>query len=733
MTRFKIEVKGTIQGVGFRPFIYNLAKKYNIFGYILNNSNGVLIEIETLKSNFNTFIEDIKLKKPHLAIIDSINITEIKELENFEEFEIKKSKSFKNITAIMPIDSGICKDCENELNDKKNIRYNYPFINCTNCGPRFTIIENLPYDRANTSMSKFQMCSFCKSEYEEPTNRRFHAEPISCPECGPKLSLLDREFKDIKNPIENIVKFLKEGKIVAMKGYGGFHLVCDSQNIESIKRLREIKNRKRKPFALMLESISKAKEIAHINQTEKNLLTSPQKPIVLLKAKDNNLSNLIAPNLDKIGIFLPYSPIHYLIMKKFRNPLIVTSANITNEPLIIDIEEFKKTHLADYILDFDRDIINRCDDSVAMVIDNREILLRRARGFSPSNIKLPFKLDKKTLATGANQKSTFAIGFEDNIIISPHIGNLDSIKSIDSYKNMIDRFKKIYNFQEELIVADKHQNYESTKWANSQNSSKKYIQHHYAHTLSLLHEHNIKSDVISIVFDGTGFGDDKNLWGGEFFIANQSSYERIYHFKYLKLLGGALAIKNPKRVALAILFDIFKDKTFEIENPTLKSFSQKEIKNLFLMFEKSLNSPLSSSAGRIFDAVASLANICHEIDYEGEAGSVMESFYDSSIKEAYEFKIDKKIIDYEDIFKSILIDRDSKVIVSKFINALINLIVKIQKKHKLPLILSGGVFQNRAFLENLIKKLKVLEVEFYISEKIPTNDGGISFGSLCLR
>lgn len=731
MKTIEIKIEGITQGVGFRPFIYNLANKLNLKGFILNDSNGVLIEIEG--DEIEQFINQIELQKPSLAVIDSIEIKEIQN-RNFKNFEIRESRDLGKLKTIIPIDSAICPKCKIELFDKSNKRYNYPFITCTECGVRFTIIKSMPYDRANTSMAKFEMCQFCKGEYINPNSRRFHTEPVSCPDCSPKLSLLDENLLELEIgnlAIERVIKELKDGKIVAIKGYGGFHLVCDGLNFDSISRLREIKKRKKKPFALMFRDLESIKQVAKVNRLEEKLLTSNIAPIVLLDSFDSDLPSNIAPELNKLGVFLPYSAIHLLIFKEFKNPLVVTSANITKEPLIIDSNEFKRIKLADFILDCNRDIINRCDDSVVMALDEEyKITIRRARGLAPKNIKLPFKLDKNILSTGANQKSVFAIAFEDNAILSPHIGDLESIKSIESFEEMIERISKMYSFKPDLIICDKHINYESSKWAERQNIPLKRIQHHYSHIRAVLYEKKINFDVLAVAFDGSGFGDDGKIWGGEFFIANQKSYQRIKHLREFKLLGGEVAIKNPKRIALSILFDIFDSKALDLNLSTIKAFNQTELKNLYQIHKKAINSPLTSSIGRLFDAIASLIDITQEINYEGESGAIMESFYDENLNEAYEFEIRDEIIDFENLILAILGDLDKRIVVTKFINAIINLILTIQKEIKLPIVFCGGVFQNRALSSNLIKRLKIENIAFYIPEEIPINDGGIAFGQI---
>ncbi|RLA81602.1 MAG: carbamoyltransferase HypF, partial [Epsilonproteobacteria bacterium] len=600
---FSIKITGVVQGVGFRPFIYNLASDFNINGYVTNDENGVLIEIETTKDILDKFCKQIKEQKPPLSQIESINIKSINQKKIYTDFQIIKSKSSDNLTVMVPSDISICNDCKKELEDKNNRRYKYPFISCTNCGPRFSIIKNLPYDRINTSMDKFPMCKKCEKEYTNPKDRRYHAQTIGCFDCGPKI------ISD--ETIVEIVEFIKDGKIIAIKCIGGYHLVCDATNSISIKLLRKRKNRPTKPFAIMVKDIKMAKKIAKINTIEEKILEDLKRPIVLLEKNNTDImSDEIAPNINQIGIFLPYTPIHELLFQNLNIPLLTTSANISSEPLCTTTKEIiKLSSIWDYCLDHNRDIVNSCDDSVVFVENEKEFLLRVARGYALKYLKVPNKTNKKILCLGANQKSTVTICIEDKVILSPYIGDLDGLSSINYFKSHIDVLKRIYNFEPDIVVCDKHPTYESTKFAielKKQNPKLELIQvqHHYAHIMATMGINNINRKVLGVSFDGTGYGDDGNIWGGEFFVCDRNSYKRVGHFKYFKLLGGDKAIKEPRRVALAFLFDIYGEKVFKMDNKTIKSFSPQELKTLYLIWEKGINSPDCSSAGRLFDVVA---------------------------------------------------------------------------------------------------------------------------------
>ncbi len=437
-------------------------------------------------------------------------------------------------------------------------------------------------------MKFFKMCKACEEEYKNPLDRRYHAEPIGCWDCGANLSLFDREKEidiDRKKVIEKSIELLEGGNILAIKGVGGYHLVCDATNKEAIKRLRKRKRRPTKPFAIMVKDLEMAKELAYINEMEEELLTSKERPIVLLKSKIED--EFIAPNISKIGLFLPYTPLHLLILNGLNRPIIATSANITDEPIATNKKSIiKLSNIYDYLLDHNREIVNGCDDSVVMVVKNQTIFIRRARGYTPISIQLPFKLNRKVLAVGANQKNTVAIGFEDRAILSPHIGDLDGIKSVEYFKENIENLKRIYRFKPEIVVHDRHPSYESTRYAKSLNMEKREVQHHYAHILAVMAEKSITQKVLGVAFDGTGLGDDGNLWGGEFLICDYQSYKRVAHFRYFKLLGGEKAIREPRRVALSLLFDIFGEEALNLRNPITHSLYKNRIKNSISNLEK---------------------------------------------------------------------------------------------------------------------------------------------------
>lgn len=730
---YSIEIRGVVQGVGFRPFIYNLASSMNLNGEVLNNGQGVLILLDATKEELGEFVKKIRENKPPLSEIDSIKITQTEKIESFDCFSIEKSEAINNLFSHIPPDIAMCEECERELHDKANRRFEYPFITCTNCGPRFSIIKNLPYDRKHTSMDEFVMCEKCLMEYQNPQDRRYHAQPIGCHECGPTLSLFDSSGKKVEsgNIIDEVVKLITNGKIVAIKGIGGYHLVCDATNDEAVKLLRERKKRPSKPFGVMVKDICMSKNIASVNEKEEELLSSNRRPIVLLKKRDDNeLSGYVAPNINQIGLFLAYTPLHHLILQRLNRPIVATSANISDEPLCKNYDEIMRLHAVwDFCLEHNREIVNSCDDSVAFLENEKTFMLRDARGYAPLYLKLPHKTEKKILALGANQKSTVAIALEESVVLSPYIGDLDSLSSIEHYESNIETLKRIYEFEPDVVVCDRHPNYESTRHAKELAAQNKgvellQVQHHYAHILATMGVNSITSKVLGVSFDGTGYGDEGNLWGGEFFVCDLEGYERVGHFKYFKLLGGEKAIKEPRRVALSLLFDIYGEEVFGLDNATLNSFSAAEIRTLYTAWRNGLNSPLSSSCGRLFDAVASILDVVQLCSYEGESGLLLESLYDENILDSYLFNIEDGEIDFSQIFKQILAEKNIDVAVSKFFNTIVEIIYEMHKKYGLPLVLGGGVFQNRVILRLIMQKIP----DAVLPEMFVSNDAAIAYG-----
>lgn len=764
MIQAEIRIDGVVQGVGFRPFAYNLAHEFSIKGYILNDGNGVFIVACGGKEQVDMFIDALKSRTPINAKIDALTIKTSDEIDNFHSFEIRNSTVSGTISATMPPDISTCHECLREMNDPKNRRYLYPFITCTNCGPRYTMIKRLPYDRENTSMARFSMCPECQKEYDDPSSRRFHSESNSCPKCGPKISLHRASGELLASgdkAIEVFAKLIKKGSIIAVKGIGGFHLACDATKNFVISELRARKNRPTKPFAVMFRSIIDIAKCTELTNSEESLLLSPLRPIVLIsKHRPHRLQKFaiscdgVAPNVGTMGVFLPYSPLHSLIMEQLRIPLVFTSANISGEPLVRDSRELleKLEGIFDYYLDHDREITNPCDDSVVTLQGSSMQIVRRARGFAPSMIALPFTPQRRILALGAQQKSTLAIAVEKGAILSPHIGDLDNPATLAYYHRIRKILAKTYDFAPEIVVADKHPNYETSHFADTLErgevdfytadfhglDSKETkaprivrVQHHYAHLLSLLVEKKISQKVLGIIWDGTGYGDDGNIWGGEFLLGDMHGYERVGHFKNFRLLGGEGAIKEPKKLALSLLFGIYGKDALNLRHPILSEFSHDELEILYKMYENGLNAPLCSSVGRLFDAVASMCGIVKNVSFEGECGMALEGLYNQTCEELYSYKIERGVVDIDEMICEILGSKEShSMVASKFINTLAQIALDMAKLQNLPVALSGGVFQNRELCARIATLFKREGIKLYMHEQIPCNDGGIAIGQL---
>ncbi len=745
---FLITIHGIVQGVGFRPFINKLAIKHKIKGIVYNKTGTVVIESSSSLNKLKSFINDIKTKKPPASVIESITLKRIKQKKEFKNFTIAQSKKAKEIKFI-PQDIRICNDCLKELFNPKDRRYLYPFINCTNCGPRFTIIKDTPYDRKNTTMDKFIMCPSCKKEYEDIMSRRYHAEPNACPICGPELTLQKNtgqiiECEDILKETRNL---LKKGKIIAIKGIGGFHIASLATDDNAVLTLKQRKKRTKKPFAIMSDTIEKIKKYAHISDYEENLLKSVAAPIVLLKKKNKNLlSEYIAEGLSRIGVFLTYSPLHYLLFDEDILALIMTSANISEEPIQYKNDEafLNLKNIVDYFLFHNRDINIPADDSVIKPFDKSSfVFIRRSRGYVPLPVKLK-KKSKDIIGVGALLKNTICISKENYAILSQHIGDLENEKAYNYFKETIQNFIKFYELKPESIVCDKHPDYLSTRYAEEfakENKIKIYkIQHHYAHFLSCLADNNFYEKAIGVIFDGTGYGDDGNIWGGEFLYGDYKNYKRVAHFKYMKLPGGDLASKETVRCAISFLSQFLN------EDEIRKIYPDKNVNLILSMLKKSINSPFSSSAGRIFDAVSSLLNICQYSTYDAESPMLLESlaenYNDKENFEIYPYDFfqneNSLVIDVLPTIKKIYSDKQKKS--TEFISfsfhktiadIILNTVKKISKIYKNKnVVLSGGVFQNTVLLSLTIDLLKSGGFNVLFHKNISPNDSGIALGQV---
>lgn len=753
ITRIHIAIRGAVQGVGFRPFIYKIAKNSNLNGFVLNNSLGVFIEAEGDETVLKDFLNRIENEKPTLAIITSLEYSFLDPV-GYTKFEIRKSEENNEVSAFILPDFAVCNDCLNEMYDPKDRRYLYPFINCTNCGPRFSIIESLPYDRPNTSMKTFEMCNECRKEYEDPMNRRFHAQPTACHDCGPQLSLLNEFGKTISHKQTSLVQsinLIRDGKIIALKGLGGFQLIADATNDDAIKELRRRKHREEKPFALMFPDLDSIKNVCEVSEAEERVLTSPESPIVLLKRNSeienpkSKISSHVAPNNLYLGVMLPYTPLHHILMKELIIPIVATSANLSEEPICIDEKEAleRLKEIADFYLVHDRPIVRHVDDSIVRILKDREMVMRRARGYAPLPIQLSErqnKLSNKTiLAVGGHLKNSIALRLKDNIFISQHIGDLSTEEANKTFRKVIVDFKTLYDVTPDKIINDMHPEYISTKHANSMLGNVSSVQHHYAHIAACRLENQIDGDAIGVSWDGTGYGLDGTIWGGEFFLSDDNSYKHIGQFKQFLLPGGEVAVKEPRRSLAGMLFEI-SGENFDEEYEDILSahFSSNEIPLIKSMLIKNINSPKTSSAGRLFDGVSALLNICSKSSYEGQAAMMLEFAADSNENGCYSFEIingEKLIINWHSTIKEIITDTrnniESSKIAAKFQNTLsaiiLNVVEKIQTE---KVILSGGCFQNVYLTERSIDLLQSKGFKVYWHQRVPPNDGGLSLGQV---
>lgn len=736
----KLEIRGIVQGVGFRPFIYRLANLHGLKGYVQNSGEGVQLHIEGVSQTIEAFAEALHKELPPLARIDTIDIHESACAGN-TEFKICKSSDVDEKKVLLSPDIAVCDRCLAEMKEPTNRRYGHPFINCTDCGPRYSIIQNIPYDRHNTSMRFFKMCKACEAEYTDPSSRRFHAQPISCLECGPTLRLLDKRGRGLhegKSVIEMAIKALLDGKIIALKGLGGFHLVCDATNTKAVSLLRERKRRPSKPFAVMFPDIDMLKSFVEISAEEEELITSKHRPIVIVEK--SNLSQLydnVAPDIDRLGVMLPYTPLHHLLLEGVGRGIVVTSANLSDEPIITKSSDLvdKLGTVVDLILDHDREILNANDDSVMQIISSEKFFLRMSRGFAPKNIILPFKSPKKILALGAHQKDTITLVMDDRLVISPYIGDLNSIEAFAYFERTLETFQRVYDFKPDIIVCDKHPEYLTSRWAKEFEANDSFIlrmqvQHHYAHILAVKAEHNLSGKVLGFAFDGTGYGDEGSIWGAEVMIADEQGYTRRFSLRPFRLLGGEKAVKEPRRSALSLLFEYYSlEEILRLDFALKDAFTADEISTLHKVWEKGLNAPFCSSMGRLFDAMASLAGILHVSSFEGESGLKMERHVDRSVKEHFSFSITEERIDLGPMLRALTKMKDTRQMVSMFFNTLVEIIVRISKEYpEFPLVFSGGVFQNKTLVEKIIQRMQETGRSVYFQNASAINDGGISLG-----
>jgi hydrogenase maturation protein HypF len=756
MNALSIHVTGIVQGVGFRPFVYNLATSLGLTGWVRNTSAGVDIELEGQAPVLDEFVHRLKTDAPPLAHLDQVDITPHAP-SGYQSFEIEHSEAVPDAFQPISPDVSICPDCLRELFDPNDRRYRYPFINCTNCGPRFTIIKDIPYDRPKTTMAFFPMCEECQAEYTNPADRRFHAQPVACPECGPRVWL---ETSPEENPAKaNIGRYtlgdeairlaqrlLREGKIVAIKGLGGFHLACDALNPEAVARLRERKMRIDKPFALMMPNLAVVEQHCQVSPEERTLLESPARPIVLLQRRpESAVAAQVAPGQRHLGVMLPYTPLHYLLFADINNPrpLVMTSGNLSEEPICTDNVEARErlAGLADAFLMHDRDIHIRTDDSVLRRLpDLGDYPLRRSRGYAPYPVHLPEPI-APILATGAHLKNTFCITNGPYAFLSHHIGDLENYETLQSFEQGIAHFERLFRVKPEALACDLHPDYLATRYAleraERENLPVFQVQHHHAHIAALMAEHGLDGSepVLGVSFDGTGYGDDGKIWGGEFLLADYAGYKRLAHLGYFPLPGGDAATRRPSRTALGLLHALGLG--WDEALPTHADLCYEDRTAIRIQLERGLNSPLTSSMGRLFDAAAALAGVRQRVNYEAQAAIEFEALADPDETGLYPFELAKGQVSaapaIEALVGDVLAGKAVSKISARFHNGLAAMVQDVCASLRVEtgvskVALSGGVWQNVTLLMKTIPLLQKAGFQVYIHHKVPSNDGGLALG-----
>ena len=750
-TAVKIAVRGRVQGVGFRPFVFQLAEKYQLSGTVQNNMDGVKIYLEGDAGHIKAFLFALNNNAPRLSIINEILVEEIV-AQNIADFTIIPSERSGTSMLVIPIDSAVCEDCLNEMNDPNDFRYQYPFINCTQCGPRYTIINELPYDRPYTSMKDFPMCEDCRREYEDPTNRRHHAQPIACPKCGPRVWLLDHSGKqvEVENPLVETVTHLKEGRIVAIKGIGGYHLCCDASNEKAVAELRRRKKRPLRPLAIMVASMSEVEHLAKLNEGECDLLKSPEAPIVVLKKNERyQLAESVAPRMSTIGVMLPYTPLHHLL---FTDPelscLVMTSANPSGMPILYkDEEAFRYLEgIADYYLVHNREILHPVDDSVVQFNDGKLDFLRRSRGYVPD----PFTTNQDVtgiVTFGGQQKTTFTIGRNEQIFVGPHIGELENIETINHYKQELDHLLKWIEIPKKLAVIDAHPGYHIQKLVKEYPFDEVMeVQHHHAHMAACMEEHQVKGEAYGIILDGTGFGLDGNIWGFEVLYGDAQSFQRVAHLHYTPLPGGEKCIREPWRNAAAMLISLLGAEG-ETLAKTIFTDKKTEIDTLKKMIDRNINTVYAGTCGRLFDAVSALCGVTKISSYDGEAAIQLAELADENNSfEPYLFDFveqDVLTIDFSKMLKEIALEilaqRDVSLISGRFHETVVQATVEVMEKLLVTtsnankqVVLSGGSFHNRFLRKRLTSELIERGFAVFVPEQVPCNDGGLSYGQLAI-
>ncbi len=766
MKAVSLHVTGVVQGVGFRPFVYNLARSLGIRGWVRNTSEGVFCLAEGDPDAVDAFVRRIRDDAPPMAVVEAVIAEEV-DPEGHEEFTIASSAAAPDAMTLVSPDIATCASCEEELGEPGDRRYRYPFINCTNCGPRFTIIGDVPYDRPMTSMRDFPMCPECAAEYADPADRRFHAQPDACFVCGPRLYLnapdapaewrwtpdreatprphRDREAERKRSDaiLARTAELLRDGSIVAVKGLGGFQLACDATDERGVASLRERKRRWGKPLAVMVPDVDAARAFCHVSDAEEALLTGTRRPIVLLRLRERpeTLAPSVAPGLAELGVMLPYTPLHRLLLEAVGRPLVMTSGNLSEEPIAMENAEAieRLAAIADAFLLHDRGILSRYDDSVTRVVAGAEAPVRRARGFAPFPLKLPFTSDIHILAAGPEQKNTFTLVRDDYAFVSQHIGDMENAETLEHFETTLALYERLFRVRPELVAYDLHPEYLSTKLALDLGLPMVGVQHHHAHIASVTAEHGVSGTVIGVALDGTGYGTDGHIWGGEVLLGDWASFERFAHLAEMPLPGGAAAIRRPARMALGAL-----EATGLLEHPgaaPLRSrLAEGEESTLRAMIAQGINTPPTSSAGRLFDAVAALAGVRDDALYEGQAAIELEAIADPAAGGAYAFGYTEGapgVIESAPVLEAVLDDIAAGVPVSAISArfhravgaAIVDACARARERTGVRTVaLAGGVFMNRLVCEGAVRGLAEADMTPLTHVRLPANDGGVSFG-----
>jgi hydrogenase maturation protein HypF len=727
--RVRARVEGTVQGVGFRPFVYRLASELGVSGHVFNDTRGVLVEAEAVAAVVERFLERLETDAPPLATVERVSVIAVP-CSDVTGFEIRESPSSGEPSAPVSPDSATCDDCLAELFDPADRRHRYPFINCTNCGPRFTIVRGVPYDRPLTTMAGFEMCVACRAEYEDPADRRFHAQPNACPDCGPSLSI----------PLDEVVAALQGGAIVAVKGLGGFHLACLASDEQAVAALRARKHREDKPFALMVPSVGAAHELVEMAREDEELLLGRARPIVLLPRRlEARVARAVAPTSRELGLMLPYSPLHHLLLADIGEPLVMTSGNVSDEPIAFrDDDALERLEgIADLFLLHDRPIETRTDDSVVRTVAlgdaRRPLLLRRSRGYVPAGLALPRPAERHVLACGAELKNTFCLAKGERAWVGHHIGDLENFETLRSFSDGIEHFKRLFAVEPEVVACDLHPEYLSTKYAHELDGVELAgVQHHHAHLAACLAEHGETGPALGAIYDGTGYGSDGTVWGGELLLGDLGGFERVGHLLPVRMPGGQAAIRQPWRMACAWL------QAAGVEPPASLSaqIPPDAWRRVASLARSGLASPLTTSMGRLFDAVAALCGLRSEVNYEGQAAIELEAACDPAETRAYPLPVAGDVLDARATIAAVMDDLTEGTAVARvaarFHNAVAEATARACAERAGTVVLSGGVFQNRRLLESTAGLLSSAGVRVLTPERLPPNDGGISYGQAAI-